>query len=161
MSHAQKVSTCLWYDRQAEEAANFYVSLLPSSRVTGVSRYGAEGPMPEGTALIVGFELAGTAFIALNGGPHFTFTEASSMVVTCETQTEIDALWSQLTSDGGSEAQCFWLKDRYGLSWQIVPSRLHEWMTSDDTLAAARVMSVVMASVKPEIARLEAAFRGN
>ena len=160
MSRAVKVSTCLWFDRQAEEAAGFYTSLVPDSRITGVSRYGKGGPMPEGTALIVTFELAGTPYMALNGGPHFTFTEAVSIVVTCDTQVEIDRLWRALTADGGAESQCFWLKDRYGLSWQIVPSQIQRWMSSEDKLAAARVMSVIMASVKPDIARLEAAFNG-
>ena len=158
MSRAAKVSTCLWFDSQAEEAAGFYTSLIPGSRITGVSRYGKGGPMPEGMALIVTFELAGTPYMALNGGPHFALTEATSIVVTCDSQAEIDRLWRELTADGGAESQCFWLKDRYGLSWQIVPSHLHAWMTSDDKVAAARVMSVVMVSVKPDIARLEAAF---
>lgn len=158
MRSAVTVATCLWFDRQAEEAATFYTSLIPNSRITAVSRYEKGGPMPEGTALIVSFELAGTPYMALNGGPHFTFTEAASIVVTCETQMEIDALWQALTADGGAESQCFWLKDRYGLSWQIVPSQIQRWMMSEDKVAAARVMSVIMSSVKPDIARLETAF---
>ncbi len=124
MSAAQKVSTCLWFDREAEDAARFYVSLLPWSRITTVSRYGKGAPMPEGTALMVVFELAGTEYMAINGGPMFTHSEAASIVVKCDTQAEIDALWSALTADGGKAQQCFWLKDRYGLSWQIVPARL-------------------------------------
>jgi predicted 3-demethylubiquinone-9 3-methyltransferase (glyoxalase superfamily) len=161
MRKGPSVSTCLWFDDEAEDAAEFYVSLLPGSRITGISRYGKAGPMPEGTALIVSFELAGTPYMALNGGPHFTLSEACSIVVSCNSQNEIDSLWDRLIEAGGQESQCFWLKDHFGLSWQIVPSQLPDWMTSDDTIAAARVMGVVMQSVKPDIARLEAAYRGH
>ena len=160
MIDISKVSTCLWFDTQAEEAARFYTSLVPNSRITGISRYGKGAPMPEGTPLMVTFTLGGTEFMGLNGGPHFTFSEACSLVVKCGSQAEIDTLWECLTANGGKEAQCFWLKDRYGLSWQIVPSRISEWMNSADSLAAARVMAVIMASVKPDIATLERAYRG-
>ncbi len=160
MPQTQKVSTCLWFDKEAEEAAEFYVSLLENSRITGVSRYGKGGRMAEGTALVVTFELAGTEFMALNGGPVFTFTEASSMVVKCETQAEIDRLWSALTSNGGKEVQCGWLKDRYGLSWQIVPARLGELMRSGNQVSADRVMAALMSMVKIDIAKLEEAYNG-
>ncbi len=156
---AQKVSVCLWFDTQAEEAATFYTSLLPNSRVVAVSRYGANQPMPEGTALTVAFELDNASFMALNGGPHFKLTEAASIAVRCDTQAEIDTLWSRLLEDGGVEQQCFWLKDRFGLSWQVVPSQLEQWMRSDK-IAAARVMSVMMGSVKADIAKLQRAYDG-
>ena len=160
MTHVQKVSTCLWFNNEAEDAARHYVTLLPLSRVTGISHYGKGAPMPEGTPLIVTFELAGAPFMALNGGPHFSLSEAVSLVVQCDTQAEIDHLWSSLLADGGRAQQCFWLKDRFGLSWQIVPARLGAWMESDDPVAAARVMGVVMSSVKADIATLEAAYEG-
>jgi len=160
MPEVQRVSTCLWFDREAEEAARFYTSLLPNSRITGVSRYGKGAPMPEGTPLVVNFTLDGTEFMGLNGGPHFKFTEAASLVVKCDTQDEIERLWEALTGDGGKEVQCFWLKDRYGLSWQIVPARIGEWMNSADPVAASRVMAVIMAAVKPDIAALDEAYAG-
>ena len=161
MASAQKVSTCLWFDAQAEAAARFYVSLLPNSRVTAISRYGKNARMPEGLALTVTFELAGTELMALNGGPHFKLTEAASLVVQCESQAEIDRLWSALLADGGKEQQCGWLKDRYGLSWQIVPAALPAMMQDADPERSERVMATVMGMVKPDIAVLEAAYRGN
>ena len=160
MAEINKVSTCLWFDGQAEEAARFYVSLLPGSRISGITRYGEGAPVPEGTLLLVSFDLAGTPFMALNGGPHFKLSEAASIVIQCETQAEIDWLWSRLLEGGGIEQQCFWLKDRFGLSWQIVPSQIGAWMNSGDSAAAARVMGVIMNSVKADIAALEAAFQG-
>ena len=160
MARTQKISTCLWFDKEAEEAAKFYVSLFENSRILRASRYGKGGRMPEGTVLTVGFELAGTEFMALNGGPIFPFTEASSMVVKCETQAEIDRLWSALTSDGGKEVQCGWLKDRYGLSWQIVPAQIAEWMTDADPAKGERVMAALMKMVKLDTAVLEKAFEG-
>lgn len=161
MASAQKVSTCLWFDAQAEEAAKLYVSLLPNSRVTAISRYGKNARMPEGLALTVTFELAGTELMALNGGPHFKLTEAASLVVQCESQAEIDRLWSALLADGGKEQQCGWLKDRYGLSWQIVPAALPAMMQDADPERSERVMAMVMGMVKPDIAALEAAYRGH
>jgi predicted 3-demethylubiquinone-9 3-methyltransferase (glyoxalase superfamily) len=160
MAHAQKVSTCLWFDTDAEEAASFYVSLLPDSRITALSRYGKGMPMPEGTVLTVTFELAGTEFMALNGGPHFKFSEASSMVVQCGSQAEIDRLWSALLAGGGHEQQCGWLKDRYGLPWQIVPARLRDMMRDPDTKRTERVMAEVLNMVKLDLAKLEAAYDG-
>lgn len=160
MSAAQKISTCLWFDREGEDAAKLYTSLIAGLRITHVSCYGEGTPMPAGTAMMTVFELAGTEYMALNGGPMFKHSEAASIVVKCDTQGEIDHLWSRLIADGGGESQCFWLKDRFGLSWQIVPSKLGEWMSSPDPAAAGRVMGAVMASVKPNIAELEAAFNG-
>jgi predicted 3-demethylubiquinone-9 3-methyltransferase (glyoxalase superfamily) len=160
MAQPQKISTCLWFDRDGEEAANFYVSLFANSRVTTVLHYGPDAPLPEGTVLVVNFELAGTEFMALNGGPVFPQSEAVSLVVKCDTQAEIDDLWAKLTADGGAESQCFWLKDRFGVSWQIVPAQLGAWMTGPDKAAAGRVMAVVMDSVKADIAALEKAFKG-
>jgi predicted 3-demethylubiquinone-9 3-methyltransferase (glyoxalase superfamily) len=157
MAHTHKVSTCLWFDTQAEEAAQFYVSLFENSRIGGVSRYGKGGRMPEGTALVVTFELAGTEFMALNGGPVFTFTEACSIVAKCENQAEIDRLWSALAGGGGKELQCGWLKDRYGLCWQIVPAKLGEIMQGADQDKARRVMAALMKMVKIDIAALDAA----
>ena len=161
MASAQKVSTCFWFDTQAEEAAKFYVSLLPDSRVTAISRYGKNERMPEGLALTVTFDLAGTEFTALNGGPHFKLTEAASLVVQCESQAEIDRLWSALLAGGGKEQQCGWLKDRYGLSWQIVPTALPAMMQDTDPERSGRVMAAVMGMVKPDIAAIKAAYRGH
>jgi predicted 3-demethylubiquinone-9 3-methyltransferase (glyoxalase superfamily) len=160
MTKTQKVSTCLWFDTEAEEAAKFYVSLFENARITGVSRYGKGARMSEGTALVVTFELEGAGFMALNGGPAFTLTEAASIVVTCDSQAEIDRLWSALTADGGKEARCGWLKDRFGLSWQIVPSFIRDVMQGGDEAAAGRVMAAVMGMVKIDIAKLEAAHKG-
>jgi predicted 3-demethylubiquinone-9 3-methyltransferase (glyoxalase superfamily) len=160
MPTKQKVSTCLWFDTEAEEAAKFYVSLFDNSRITAVSRYGKGMPMPEGTVLTVVFELAGTEYMALNGGPLFKFSEASSMVVQCDTQAEIDRLWEALIAGGGHAQQCGWLKDRYGLPWQIVPARLREMMQDPDRARFDRLMAAIMGMVKLDIAKLEAAYRG-
>jgi predicted 3-demethylubiquinone-9 3-methyltransferase (glyoxalase superfamily) len=160
MASAHRVSTCFWFDREGEEAANFYVSLIPNSRVTAVSRYGKGAPLPEGTALTVSFELAGTPFMALNGGPHFKLSEAASIMVQCDSQAEIDRLWEALLEGGGKEQQCGWLKDRYGLSWQIVPAKLGSLMTDQDPEKVARVMAAVMKMVKLDLPALEAAYDG-
>ncbi len=158
MASAQKISTCLWFDTQAEEAAQFYVSLFPNSRINGISQYGKGAPMPEGRALVVNFELAGTELMMINGGPHFKLTEACSLMVQCESQAEIDRLWGALLAEGGTEQQCGWLKDRYGLSWQIVPSRLRAMM--GDAERTSRVMGALMQMVKLDLATLEAAYQG-
>ncbi len=158
MSH--KVSTCLWFDTQAEEAANFYVSLIPGSKVTAITRYDKGAPMPEGTALTVVFQLAGTEYLGLNGGPIFPQSEAVSIVVQCDAQDEIDHLWGALTADGGKESRCGWLKDRYGVSWQIVPARIGDWMTGTDKAAAGRAFGAIMQMAKIDIATVEKAFRG-
>lgn len=160
MSKPQRISTCFWYDRDGEEAANFYTSLFDNSRVTSVSRYGKGAHLPEGTAWLVEFTLDGTPFQALNGGPHFKLTEAASLSVSCDTQGEIDRLWSRLTANGGAESHCGWLKDRFGLSWQIVPSMMAAWMTDPDPARVARVVAAFMPMSKLDLATLDAAYRG-
>ncbi|MER7505035.1 VOC family protein [Nonomuraea pusilla] len=156
----QKITTFLWFDDQAEEAAEFYTSLFADSRVVDVQRYGEAGPGPEGTAMLVTFELAGQRFLALNGGPHFRFTEAVSLYVDCESQEEVDELWARLTEGGGEESQCGWLKDRYGLSWQIVPRVLGELMSDPDRARAGRVTQAMLGMKKIEIQGLLDAARG-
>jgi predicted 3-demethylubiquinone-9 3-methyltransferase (glyoxalase superfamily) len=155
----QKITPFLWFDSQAEEAAAFYVSLFNDSRILNVSRYAAEGPMPPGTAMVVTFQLEGQQFIALNGGPHFRFTEAISLYVNCETQEEVDALWEKLL-EGGEAQQCGWLKDRYGLSWQIIPAVLGELMDDPDPARAGRVRLAVQQMIKIDIATLRRAYDG-
>jgi predicted 3-demethylubiquinone-9 3-methyltransferase (glyoxalase superfamily) len=155
----QKIYPMLWFENQAEEAANFYASLFPNSKVTDVSRYGPEGPGPEGSAMVVAFELDGQQFTALNGGPMFKFTEAVSFVVPCDTQAEIDRLWGALSA-GGEEQQCGWLKDRFGLSWQIVPAQLGELMGSPDPEANRRVTQALFRMVKLDLAELQKAHAG-
>jgi predicted 3-demethylubiquinone-9 3-methyltransferase (glyoxalase superfamily) len=157
----QRVTPCLWFDGQAEEAANFYVSLLPDSRIDKVSR--APGDYPSGKAgnvLLVEFTLDGRAYQALNGGPQFKLTEAFSLSVACADQAEVDRLWSALTADGGKAVQCGWLKDRFGLSWQIVPEALSRMMKSGDAAQSARVFKAMMQMVKLDIAQLERAYAG-
>ena len=155
----QKITPFLWFDTQAEEAANFYVSIFKNSKILGVSRYGEAGPGPAGTVLTVTFQLDGHEFTALNGGPHFTFTEAISLFVNCETQQEVDELWAKLTA-GGEESMCGWLKDKYGLSWQIVPRVLLELMQDKDPLKAKRVTEVMLQMRKIDIAKLQQAYEG-
>ncbi|MBU3028512.1 VOC family protein [Paracoccus marinaquae] len=155
MSAAPKVKTCLWFDDQAREAAEFYVSLLPDSHIGQVSRYPEGQDMAQpGKVLVVEFTLAGTPYQALNGGPHFQLSEAASISVQTEDQAETDRLWRALTADGGAESQCGWLKDRFGLSWQIVPRRATELLGGPD---AAKVWPVLMTMHKIDIAALEAA----
>jgi predicted 3-demethylubiquinone-9 3-methyltransferase (glyoxalase superfamily) len=154
----QKITTFLWFDDQAEEAAAFYVSIFPNSKINGVARYGEVGPGRAGSVMTVDFELDGQAFVALNGGPQFPFTEAISLVINCETQAEIDRYWDALSA-GGKIQQCGWLKDRYGLSWQVVPTLLAtEMRKTTDPARLNRVMKVVLESVKLDIAELKAAF---
>lgn len=156
-----KVYPCLWFDHRAEEAASFYVSLLPNSRIDNVWRSPADTPSgPEGSVLLVDFTLAGQQLQALDGGPDFTFTEAVSLVIECEDQAEVDRLWDALTADGGEPGPCGWLKDRYGLSWQITPKRLNEMLESPDRDAARRAMQVMLAMGKIELEPLERAYRG-
>ena len=156
----QKVRTFLWYDNKAEEAANFYCSLFKDSKVGKVSRFPEGGPAPAGTAMTVEFQLGGVQFIALNGGPHFKFTEAISLSVDCENQEEVDELWSKLTQEGGQPSQCGWLKDKYGLSWQIVPRALPELLGSSDAAKSGRVMQAMMTMTKIDIAGLQRAADG-
>ncbi|MEU7835244.1 MULTISPECIES: VOC family protein [unclassified Nonomuraea] len=154
----QKITTFLWFDNQAEEAAAFYTSLFEDSRILEVQRYGDAGPGPAGTAMTVSFELAGQRFVALNGGPEFTFTEAISLYVDCASQEEVDELWAKLT-EGGEESQCGWLKDRWGLSWQIVPKVLPELLSNPDPAKAQRVMKAMLGMRKIDINALEEAAR--
>ena len=151
----QRITPMLWYDNQAEEAANFYVSIFKNSRVTSISRYGDTGPGPKGSVMVAEFELDGQKFTALNGGPQFKFTEAISLVVNCESQEEVDYFWETLSGSGGQEVVCGWLKDKYGLSWQVVPVRLFELIS--DPAKSDRVMQAVMEMKKLEIPKLEAA----
>ena len=146
-----KVKTCLWFDGQGEQAAEFYVSLLPNSRIESVFR-----PSPEGPALVVEFVLAGTPYQALNGGPLYQLNEATSLVVVTEDQAETDQLWGALTADGGNESRCGWLVDRFGVSWQIVPKRLLQLLSDSDRDAAGRAMQAMLQMNKIEIAALEA-----
>ncbi len=156
----QKVTPFLWFDGQAEEAARFYVSLLPDSRIDHVSRSAADTPSgPAGGVLTVEFTLAGTRFVALNGGPEFPFTEAVSFQIACEDQAEVDRLWDALT-DGGSESQCGWLKDRWGLSWQVVPKRLPELLADPDRDRARRATEAMLKMKKLVISELERAADG-
>lgn len=153
----QKIMPMLWFDNQAEEAANFYVSIFKNSKMGKVSRYGDSGPGAKGSVMVAEFELDGQKFTALNGGPQFKFTEAVSFVVNCESQEEVDYFWEKLRMGGGEEVQCGWLKDKYGLSWQVVPTRLFELINNPAT--ADKVMQAVMQMKKLEIAKLEEAAR--
>lgn len=150
-----KITPFLWFDTQAEEAMNFYVSIFPNSKVEGIQR--AE---PDGPVFTVQFQLDGQQFMALNAGPRFKFNEAISMFVSCETQAEVDELWGKLTADGGEESMCGWLKDKYGLSWQIIPTALGRLMGDPDPLKAKRVMEAMLKMQKIDIATLEAAHTG-
>jgi predicted 3-demethylubiquinone-9 3-methyltransferase (glyoxalase superfamily) len=154
----QKITPFLWFDHQAEEAANFYTSIFENSKVNVVTRYGEAGPGPKGSVMTVAFQLAGQPFVALNGGPHFKFTEAISFVVNCEAQEEVDELWQKL-SEGGTEVQCGWLKDRYGLSWQIVPTVLPEMLQDKDAERSQRVMKAMLQMKKIDIAGLQQAYQ--
>ncbi|MDQ4098055.1 MAG: VOC family protein [Actinomycetota bacterium] len=152
----QKIVPCLWFDTQAEEAAAFYTSIFGNSRVVDVTRYGAAGPRQEGSVMTVTFELEGQEFVGLNGGPEFTFNEAISFQVNCGSQEEVDRFWSQLT-EGGEEGPCGWLKDRYGVSWQIVPTRLIELLTDSDPERSQRAMRAMLEMKKIDIAAVEQA----
>ena len=153
---AKKITPFLWFDNQAEEAAEFYVSVFENSEILSVSRYGEAGPGVPGTAMTVHFRLDGQEFEALNGGPHYTFSEAISFVIDCETQEEVDYYWSKL-SEGGRPDQCGWLKDRFGLSWQVVPRALIELLQDPDPERANRVMQAMLQMTKIDIAALEEA----
>ena len=152
----RKLTTCLWFDTQAEEAATFYTSVFGNSKITSVTRYGEAGPGPAGTVMTVQFELDGHPFVGLNGGPQFTFSEAISFQVPCDTQEEVDAYWSRL-SEGGEEGPCGWLKDKYGLSWQIVPTVLPELLSDPDQAKSQRVMKAMLGMGKLDIAALHSA----
>jgi predicted 3-demethylubiquinone-9 3-methyltransferase (glyoxalase superfamily) len=156
----QKITTFLWFNDQAEEAANFYCGIFKNSSVGAITRYGTEAATasgrPEGSVMTVAFQLDGQEFAALNGGPHFKFTEAISLVVNCETQAELDMFWEKLSA-GGEPGQCGWLKDKYGLSWQVVPKALSEMLSSADPAKAGRVMAAIMRMKKLDIEILKKA----
>jgi predicted 3-demethylubiquinone-9 3-methyltransferase (glyoxalase superfamily) len=159
----QRITANLWFDDKAEEAADFYVSIFPHSRVTSVVRYGAEGARasgrPAGSVMTVAFELDGQRFVALNGGPVFTFSPAISLIVNCETQEEVDWYWDKLTA-GGQAGQCGWLADRYGLSWQVVPVALQKMLAGKDTVKTEQMMAALIKMKKLDIGELERAFAG-
>ena len=157
---SQKITPFLWFDKQAEEAAQFYTSIFTDAKILKISRYGDAGPGPKGSVMVVNFQLAGQEFTALNGGPLFKFSEAFSFVVSCENQKEVDDYWSKLTSGGGQESQCGWLKDKFGFSWQIVPTALGKLMSDKDPTKASRVMQALLQMKKIDIATLEDAARG-
>lgn len=154
----QKITPFLWFDKEAEEAVNFYVSIFKNSRVGRIARYGDAGPGPKGTVMTVEFQLAGQDFIALNGGPEYTFTPAISFAVSCETQQEVDELWEKLNA-GGEEVACGWLKDRYGVSWQIVPTVLIELLQDENPEKARRVTEAMFQMKKIDIKALQEAYR--
>ena len=166
MAVIQKITPCLWFDNQAEEAAKFYVSLFKNSAIGAITRYGKEGfevhGRPEGSVMTVSFRLEGQEFTALNGGPLFKFTEAISFAVRCETQNEVDHYWDALSAGGDERArQCGWLKDRYGVSWQIVPAALFEMMADTDRKKSERVMRAVLRMKKLDLSALRQAYEGN
>ena len=156
-----KIAPCLWFDGQAEEAAALYTSLFPDSRIESVNRSPADNPStPVGAVLTVDFTLAGQRFIGLNGGPEFKFTEAVSFTIDCEDQTEVDRYWEALIEGGGSPSQCGWLKDRFGVSWQVVPRALPELLNGSDRDGAARAMEAMLEMSKIDVARLREAYEG-
>jgi predicted 3-demethylubiquinone-9 3-methyltransferase (glyoxalase superfamily) len=156
MATLTKITPCLWFDTEGEEAATFYTGIFKNSRILQVSRYGPAGPRPEGMVMTVSFELDGHAFVALNGGPEFTFNEAISFQVSCESQEEVDEFWAKL-SEGGEEGPCGWLKDKFGLSWQIVPTVLEELIGDPDPERSQRAMKAMLGMGKIEIAELQRA----
>jgi predicted 3-demethylubiquinone-9 3-methyltransferase (glyoxalase superfamily) len=165
MRIGQRITPCLWFDHQAEEAANLYVSVFPDSRVTSVARYSDAGRevhgRPPGSAMTVAFELGGQAFTALNGGPAFTFNEAVSLQVSCDNQEEVDYYWAKLSDGGDPDAQrCGWLKDKYGLSWQVIPTVLPKLLKAHDSASAQRAMQAMLAMKKIDIGALERAAAG-
>jgi predicted 3-demethylubiquinone-9 3-methyltransferase (glyoxalase superfamily) len=152
----QKITPFLWFNDNAADAAKFYVSIFPNSKIVQTTHYGEAGPGPKGSVMTVAFELNGDRFVALNGGPQFKFTEAVSFVVNCETQQELDSTWDKLLQGGGSPSQCGWLKDRFGLSWQVVPTVLPKLL--QDPVRGKRVMAAIMLMVKIDIHALEDAY---
>jgi predicted 3-demethylubiquinone-9 3-methyltransferase (glyoxalase superfamily) len=154
----QKITPFLWFDGKAEEAMNFYVSIFKNAKIVGVTRYGEAGPGPKGTVMTAKFELDGQEFVALNGGPQFTFTEAISFVVNCATQQEVDEFWEKL-SEGGEKSRCGWLKDKYGLSWQVVPTVLVEMLQDKDAEKSKRVMQAMLQMDKLDINTLKQAYQ--
>ena len=157
---SKKITPCLWFDGQAEEAATYYASIFLNSRVGKIARYGSAGPGPEGSVMTVNFELEGTEFVGLNGGPDFAFNEAVSFQIGCADQAEVDYYWDALT-EGGAEGPCGWLKDKFGLSWQVVPDRLVELIEDPDPERSQRAMACMMGQKKIDIAAVEAAAGGS
>jgi len=155
-----KISPFLWFDTQAEEAANLYTSIFPNSKILAIARYGDAGPGPKGSVMTVQFQLDGQEIIALNGGPIYKFTEAFSLSIDCKTQEEVDRYWTKLTADGGQEGPCGWCKDKFGLSWQVTPSALGQMLSDTDRKKAARVMEAMMKMKKLDIATLKRAYEG-
>jgi predicted 3-demethylubiquinone-9 3-methyltransferase (glyoxalase superfamily) len=158
--NVQKIMPCLWFDDKAEEAARFYISIFKNSKMLEVAHFPEGAPRPAGLVMTCIFELQGQQFMALNGGPEFNFTEAISLVVDCEDQREVDHLWDTLIAGGGEPSMCGWLKDRYGLSWQIVPRALNEMMTDKDPAKARRVTEAMLQMQKLDIAKLQQAYDG-
>ena len=154
---SDKISTWLWFDTEGQAAAEFYCSLFPNSRITEIRRFGEAGPREPGTVMTVSFELDGRAFYALNGGPDFRFSEAISVMVSCEDQEEVDRYWSALTADGGEEGPCGWCKDRWGLSWQVVPKAFDELTNDPDPARAQRAFKAMLGMKKLDVAALQAA----
>ena len=159
MIKASKIKPFLWFEHQAEEAAKFYTSIFKDAKIVKISRYPEGSPGPAGSVMTVAFQLNGQDFIALNGGPQFKFTEAVSFVVECDTQAEIDYYWDELTAEGGKPVQCGWLKDRFGLSWQIVPAMMDELFSGKDAKKAERAMQAMLKMVKLDIAKLKEAAK--
>ncbi len=155
-----KIYPNLWFDTQSEEAAAFYVSVFPSSRVVGVTHYPEDAPREAGMVMTVEFELDGQRIVAINGGPEFTFSEAISLQIDCADQAEVDYYWSALSADGGSEGPCGWLKDKFGLSWQVAPSKVGDWITDADKRKSAGVFAEYNKMGKIDLAALEKAFAG-
>jgi predicted 3-demethylubiquinone-9 3-methyltransferase (glyoxalase superfamily) len=156
-----RIAPCLWFDGQAEEAAEFYVSLFPDSRVDAVSRSPADNPSTSaGEVLLVSFTLSGQQFVGVNGGPQFPFTEAVSFQIDCEDQAEVDRYWAALVAGGGSHGQCGWLKDRFGLSWQVIPREMGQYLGGPDTEGAARAMQAMLQMQKLDVAKLREAYEG-
>jgi len=155
----QGITTCLIFDDRAEEAVNLYVSVIPNSRILDMTRSDGVGPVPEGKLLHVSFELDGRAFMAVDGGPHFSFSEGISLVATCETQEELDHVWTALTAGGGEESRCGWLKDRFGVSWQVIPSALVRMLSDAASGNPAKAMEALLQMGKIDIATLERAYR--
>lgn len=155
----QKITPFLWFDGKADEAANFYASIFKNSKIKSVARYGEAGPGPKGSVMTVTFQLEGEDFIALNGGPQFTFSPAISFLVSCQTQGEVDELWEKLSA-GGSDMQCGWLKYKYGVSWQIIPTALFELMQDKDPVKSQRVFKAMLQMTKIDVEGLKRAYRG-
>jgi len=155
----QKISPFLWFDGKAEEAAEFYTSVFKNSKILNIARYGEAGPGPKGTVMMTTFQIEGQDFMALNGGPQYTFSPAISFFVNCETQAEVDELWDKLSA-GGREVQCGWLQDKYGVSWQIIPKALMELMQDKDPVKSQRVFRAMLQMIKIDIEGLERAYRG-